>query len=50
MYAVEHEHLDDEHEETCPKCASADIILAELDYRGCKSCGHWWLYGDNPTE
>lgn len=33
--------------ERCPKCDSSDLILAELDWRGCKECGHWWEYNVN---
>ncbi len=45
MQPAEQPNLD-EHEESCPKCEGSDIIFAELDYRGCRDCSHWWEYGD----
>jgi hypothetical protein len=36
--------------ERCPKCGTTDIILAELDFRGCKECGHWWEYDGEALE
>ena len=30
--------------ERCPECGSTDVIVAELDQRGCRKCNHWWAY------